>query len=242
MIVSAPAEHRRLEAFVKLSQPLPRETAKNYALRVLKENIVELELPPGSQISENELSAALSVSRTPIREALSELEKVKLVEIVPQKKTSITLIDYDLVEEASFLRSTLETAVIAEVCEKCTDQDLMRFEQNLAMQHIAFRSGALEEMMRRDNEFHRFFFEITRKVEIWQLMQNLQVHFDRVRNLSLNTIADEAIITEHEAIFDSIKRRDAAQARAQLSTHLVRYRFDADIIQSTYPDYFKECK
>ena len=66
---------------MKLSQPLPRETGKNYALRVLKENIVGLELPPGSQISENELSAALSVSRTPIREALSELEKVKLVEI-----------------------------------------------------------------------------------------------------------------------------------------------------------------
>ncbi|MBR7073800.1 MAG: GntR family transcriptional regulator [Oscillospiraceae bacterium] len=224
---------------MKLSQPLPRETAKNYALRVLKENIVELELPPGSQISENELSAALSVSRTPIREALSELEKVKLVEIVPQKKTSIALIDYDLVEEASFLRSTLETAVIAEVCEKRTEQDLMRFEQNLAMQHIALRGGALEEMMRRDNEFHRFFFEITRKLEIWQLMQNLQVHFDRVRNLSLNTITDEAIITEHEAIFDSIKRREAAQARAQLSAHLVRYRFDAGIIQSTYPDYFK---
>ena len=224
---------------MKLSQPLPRETAKNYALRVLKENIVELEFPPGSQISENELSAALSVSRTPIREALSELEKVKLVEIVPQKKTSIALIDYDLVEEASFLRSTLETAVIAEVCEKRTEQDLMRFEQNLAMQHIALRGGALEEMMRRDNEFHRFFFEITRKLEIWQLMQNLQVHFDRVRNLSLNTITDEAIITEHEAIFDSIKRREAAQARAQLSAHLVRYRFDAGIIQSTYPDYFK---
>ena len=224
---------------MKLSQPLPRETAKNYALRVLKENIVELELLPGSQISENELSAALSVSRTPIREALSELEKVKLVEIVPQKKTSITLIDYDLVEEASFLRSTLETAVIAEVCEKCTDQDLMRFEQNLAMQRIAFRGGALEEVMKKDNEFHRFFFEITRKVEIWQLMQNLQVHFDRVRNLSLTTITDDAIIREHEAIFESIKNRDADTARAQLAAHLARYRFDADIIQTTHPNYFK---
>lgn len=218
---------------------LPRETAKNYALRVLRENIVELELPPGSQISENELSAALSISRTPIREALSELEKVKLVEIVPQKKTSITLIDYDLVEEASFLRSTLETAVITEVCEKRTEQDLMRFEQNLAMQHIAFRGGALEEVMKKDNEFHRSFFEITHKLEIWYLMQYLQVHFDRVRNLSLNTIADEIIIRDHEAIFESIRNRDAGTARTLLTAHLARYRFDADIIQKSYPQYFK---
>ena len=224
---------------MNVSPALPRESAKNYALRVLKENIVSLELPPGSQISENELSAALSVSRTPIREALSELEKVKLVEIIPQKKTSIALIDYDLVEEASFLRATLETAVIGQVCEMRTEQDLMRFEQNLAMQHIAFRANELEEVMKKDNEFHRFFFEIPRKSEIWQFMQNLQVHFDRVRNLSLSTITDEVIITEHEAIFDSIKSRDAARAKAQLSAHLARYRVDATIIQKSYPQYFK---
>lgn len=224
---------------MKLSQALPRETAKNYALRVLKENIVELELAPGSQISENELSAALGISRTPVREALSELEKVKLVEIVPQKKTSIALIDYDLVEEASFMRCTLETAVIEQVCRMCEEQDLMRFEQNLAAQRIAFRSGDLEEVMRRDNEFHRFFFEITRKSEIWQLMQNLQVHFDRVRNLSLSTITDDVIIAEHEAIFESIKNRDAAAARTQLAAHLARYRVDATIIQRNYPQYFK---
>lgn len=224
---------------MKLLQALPRETAKNYALRVLKENIVDLELAPGSQISENELSAALGISRTPVREALADLEKVKLVEIVPQKKTSIALIDYDLVEEASFMRCTLETAVIDQVCCMRTEQDLMRFEQNLAAQRIAFRGGDLEEVMRRDNEFHRFFFEITRKPEIWQLMQNLQVHFDRVRNLSLSTITDEAIISEHEAIFESIKNHDAVQAKGQLSAHLSRYRIDANVIKSSYPQYFK---
>ena len=224
---------------MKLSPMLPRETAKNYALRVLKENIVELELPPGSQISENELSAALSISRTPIREALAELEKGKLVEIVPQKKTSIALIDYELVEEASFLRRTLETAVIEQVCQMRTEQDLMRFEQNLAMQHIAFRGGALEEVMKKDNEFHRFFFEITHKLEIWHLMQYLQVHFDRVRNLSLSTITDEVIIRDHKAIFESIRNRDAETARRLLTAHLARYRVDADIIQKSYPQYFK---
>ena len=61
---------------MKLPERLPRETGRDYALRVLKENIVNLEIAPGSQISENELSAALGISRAPIREALSELEKV----------------------------------------------------------------------------------------------------------------------------------------------------------------------
>lgn len=224
---------------MKLSEPLPRETGKNYALRVLKENIVELILPPGSQISENELSAALSISRTPIREALAELEAIRLVEIVPQKKTSISLIDYALVEEASFLRFTMENAVIAEVCARRTDEDLLRFEQNVELQRLYIRSGALEDMMKLDNAFHRAFFEITHKMEIYELMQKLQVHFDRVRNLSLTTRPDAAIIEEHAAILASIRNRDAEAAGAQLREHLARYRVDADIIQKAWPQYFK---
>ena len=170
---------------MKLPERLPRETGRDYALRVLKENIVNLEIAPGSQISENELSAALGISRAPIREALSELEKVKIVEIQPQKKTSVLLIDPALVEEARFMRSTLEDAVIGEVCMQRTEQDLFRLEENLTLQDLAFRSNALDQVMIKDNEFHRCFFEISRKPEIYQLMQTLQIHFDRVRNLTL---------------------------------------------------------
>ena len=66
-----------------------RETGRNYALRILKENIVMLELEPGSRISENELAQELGVSRTPVREALIELSKSKIVEIFPQKGSFI---------------------------------------------------------------------------------------------------------------------------------------------------------
>ena len=142
---------------MKLPERLPRETGRDYALRVLKENIVNLEIAPGSQISENELSAALGISRAPIREALSELEKVKIVEIQPQKKTSVLLIDPALVEEARFMRSTLEDAVIGEVCMQRTEQDLFRLEENLTLQDLAFRSNALDQVMIKDNEFHRYF-------------------------------------------------------------------------------------
>ena len=155
---------------MKLPERLPRETGRDYALRVLKENIVNLEIAPGSQISENELSAALGISRAPIREALSELEKVKIVEIQPQKKTSVLLIDPVLVEEARFMRSTLEDAVIGEVCMQMTEQDLFTLEENLTLQDLAFRSNALDQVMIKDNEFHRYFFEISRKPEIYQLI------------------------------------------------------------------------
>ena len=223
-----------------LPERLPRETGRDYALRVLKENIVNLEIAPGSQISENELSAALGISRAPIREALSELEKVKIVEIQPQKKTSVLLIDPALVEEARFMRSTLEDAVIGEVCMQRTEQDLFRLEENLTLQDLAFRSNALDQVMIKDNEFHRYFFEISRKPEIYQLMQTLQIHFDRVRNLTLHTIIDRKILEEHEAIFRCIKERDVENARIRLRAHLERVQVDSSVVRKAYPQYFKQ--
>ena len=225
---------------MKLPERLPRETGRDYALRVLKENIVNLEIAPGSQISENELSAALGISRAPIREALSELEKVKIVEIQPQKKTSVLLSDPVLVEEARFMRSTLEDAVIGEVCMQRTEQDLFRLEENLTLQDLAFRSNALDQVMIKDNEFHRYFFEISRKPEIYQLMQTLQIHFDRVRNLTLYTIIDRKILEEHKEIFRCIREQDVENARIRLRAHLERVQVDSSVVRKAYPQYFKQ--
>ena len=113
---------------------MQHETAKDYVLRLLKINIKTLELAPGSQISENELSAVLGISRTPIREALAELSKVRLVEVVPQKKTTVAYIDYDLVEEACYMRNTLETALMEPVCQLATEEDLIGMEENILLQ------------------------------------------------------------------------------------------------------------
>ena len=48
----------------------PGETGREYALRTIKDNIIRLDLAPGSTVSENELAADLGLSRTPVREAL----------------------------------------------------------------------------------------------------------------------------------------------------------------------------
>ena len=84
---------------MKVTERYPRETGRDYALRIIKDNIIRLELPPGALISENELAAELGLSRTPVREALIELSKVSVIEIQPQKKSVVALIDYDLIED-----------------------------------------------------------------------------------------------------------------------------------------------
>ena len=142
-----------------LKKRYSRETGREYVLRVLKDNIVRLELEPGSRISENELAAEIGVSRTPVREALIELSKSKIVEIYPQKGSYVSLIDWDLVEEAQFMRLTLEKGVIRLACEGIEEEKLRGLEKNVKLQQFYVENSEPDELLELDNQFHKELFE-----------------------------------------------------------------------------------
>ena len=223
---------------MKITGQFARETGRDYALRMIKENLVNLELAPGSQISENELAEAMGISRTPVREALIELSKVRMIEIVPQKKSVVAPINYDLVEEARFMRYHLETAVMDLVCEKRTEEDLKKLEANVKLQNFYLQNGASEELMKLDDEYHEAMYAIAQMQEIWSLMQNMQIHFDRVRSMALTSVPDLKIVQDHEAMLDAIRRRDSEIAKGILQKHLSRYKVDAAAIRAKYPEYY----
>ena len=155
-----------------------RETGREYALRVLKENIVMLELEPGSRISENELASEIGVSRTPIREALIELSKSKIVKIYPQKGSYVSLIDWELVEEALFMRLTLEKAVVRLACQGIEEEKIQELEKNVKLQKFYIDNNEAGELLELDNQFHKELFAITNKIHIYRLMSVMMLHFD----------------------------------------------------------------
>lgn len=215
------------------------ETASDYALRVIKANIISLDLEPGSPVSENELSDELGISRTPVREALIELSKVRIVESIPQKKTYVAPVNYALVEEARFMRCTMERAVVEVACEKLPQSVIVELTGNIAMQKYCLENGLKAQLLELDDTFHRTFFEVTDNIEIYSLMQNLAIHFDRIRNMSINTIPDLKIVQDHEAILNAVAAHDKELAVQLVQKHLTRYRYDDAAIRKKYPQYFE---
>lgn len=224
---------------MKLLERLPRETGRDYALRNIKENIINLELAPGSQISENELAAEMGLSRTPVREALIELSRVKIIEIHPQKKSTVPLIDYELVEESRFMRNQLECAVVELDCRMAGPVDLERLSANVRLQNFYLDNYYTNELMTLDNQFHGILFEIAKKSQIFALMQNISIHFDRVRRMALSAVKNTKIVQDHEDILRAIARKEPEAARELMEVHLSRYKIDAADIRKAYPQYFK---
>src|ERR671930_1714505 len=98
--------------------------ARTQVYATLRDAIIRAELPPGRKLSENELATWLGVSRTPVREALVRLRDERLVAIVPQLGTFVTLISTEAVADAAFVREALECAAIRLATERAGEEAL----------------------------------------------------------------------------------------------------------------------
>lgn len=214
------------------------ENARGYAVRVLLYNIVHLDLKPGSVVSENELSSLLSLSRTPVREALIELNRIGLVEILPQKGSYISKINYDIVEESRFVRLVMENAILKLACEGIDQSYLDALNLNIQQQKIYFDSNQSDQFLELDNEFHRLLFQSVNKMWSYQIVKEQMVHFDRLRSLSTQSGLGEFTISDHEDILYAITRHDYEMAEMLMTRHLTRHLTEKEKLMATYPDYF----
>ena len=223
-----------------ITKRLNNETARDYALRTLNQNIILLELEPGCRVSENELAKEMGISRTPTREALIELSKSQIVDIYPQKGSYISLIDYSIVDEAMFLRQVLEKAVVELACDMATAEDISDLSENVNLQQFYYETHIESKILTLDNQFHKKLFEICNKHRSYDLMNSMMVHCDRVRIITLeNSKVMIDIINDHREILELIKKRDKEAVVESMTKHLSRYKVDKDAVKDKYPNFFK---
>ena len=219
-----------------------RETGRQYALRIIRSKIVHLDLEPGSWISENELAASLSLSRTPVREALQELSAVRLVDIFPQKGSRVSLIDYSLIEEARFLRLALERAVVEQLCCGLSPEGNLRLQDNLRHQDMYLSQEDPAAFFAADNEFHHLLFQEARKEISYEMMNSMTAHFDRVRHMAAKTeINRTRNRDDHAEILKAIQTGDRERADMLVVRHLSYVQLDEKELRDSFPrNYFAD--
>ncbi len=205
----------------------------------LKEQILKLELVPGTPLSENETSLLFNVSRTPVRESFLRLAQEGLVQVLPQRGTFVSLIDTGLVEEARFMREQLEKAVIRLACSDFPEAFLARLEENLSNQQECIRKKDDKSMFELDEHFHRILFEGCSKSNTWSLMQQMNAHLNRSRMLRLVDDHNwEHLYEQHRRMAEAIKLHDSAAAERIMSEHLALNIADQALLKEKYPNYY----
>lgn len=187
----------------------------------LRKNIIDLNIKPGELISIKDLSIQLSVSRSPVRDALIKLEKEGLITTMPQKGTMVSKIDFKRVSEERFLRECLEEKVTALFVKYHTASDINRLKINLDQQVEYLQQGDYRRSLDYDNEFHAIFFEVAKKELCWNTIQSMSGHYRRVRLLTLNDkeIADD-IIRQHKMMIEYSANKDIEKLIGVVKQHL----------------------
>jgi GntR family transcriptional regulator, rspAB operon transcriptional repressor len=226
---------------IPLSDRATGGAARDQVYVALREAIVSAELEPGRRLSENELADRLGLSRTPVREALARLRDERLVAIVPQLGTFVTLISTEAVADAAFVREALECSAIRLATERATERDLEELQANLTAQDRAEATGDTEEFDRLDEALHRSICELSGHEIAWTLSRRANGHLDRVRRLSLPEPGYLGeMVSEHRAVVAAVADGDADRAEATLRHHLRMVLSSVPSIRSAHPDYFEE--
>lgn len=222
-----------------ISKKLAKENNRDFALRVIKENIINSELKPGSMISEQDIANEMNLSRTPVHEALQELASTKIIQILPQRGIHISLIDFALVDEAIFLRSTVESAVAESACEKATLQDFNNMEENLNRQEFCLSKQNIQKLFELDDSFHKNLYVIANKMQCYNIIKSMDIHLDRIRELYLQSANPATVVEEHKNIFEALKNKDKISVKKLLNAHLTKVYLQKNEIKKNFAPYFK---
>lgn len=187
----------------------------------LRRAIIELELLPGSRLSEQDIATRLGVSRQPVREALIRLANSRLIEIRPHRGTVVARISAKEMTEALFVRQSVEVAVVAKAAQSFDAWQRKRINSLILKQEEAASKLDHAGFREHDEAFH---FAVAQGAGVgiaWIAIADMKTHMDRVCNMTLQSEADMARrVREHRAIMEAIDQHDVEAAKQAMETHL----------------------
>lgn len=187
----------------------------------LRRAIVELDMLPGTRLSEQDIATRLGVSRQPVREALIRLANSRLIEIRPHRGTVVARISAREMTEALFVRQSVEISVVERAAQNFDPWQRKRIETLIAEQEIDARKLDHAGFREHDEAFHIAIAKGAGVGIAWIAIADMKSHMDRVCNLTLQSEADMARrVREHRAIMAAIDARDVSAARAAMAEHL----------------------
>ncbi len=210
----------RFPKSLQRSQPL-----KDQAYQTLRKMILSGELIPGQRLVEAQLAKSLQVSRTPIREALGQLQRESLVILDTKQGLQVaTFSDEDAVQLYE-CRLALEQVSVVAACHNATAAQLRRLQRLVQQSEKLARNKPSPllnfQLLDLDYQFHRLIAEMSGNLWLQAMLDQL---FDKMMLLRIQTIQQNQQVldigAEHLRIYEAIAQRNIEAATTSLVEHL----------------------
>lgn len=213
---------------------LDRRLLHEQAVGLLRDMIVRSELAPGARLNERLLCERLSISRTPLREALKTLAAEGLVQLLPNRGAVVAELDANEIAELFAVIGNLEALAGQLACANATDTDIAEVAALHYEMRLHFTRGELAQYFRCNQAIHEKIVASSRNSVLVDVYRKLSGRVRRARfaaNLSRERWTNA--MREHDAILDALQRREGKLLRELLEQHL---RNKLEVVQHALAD------
>ena len=204
-----------------------KETGDKYSLRGkvydrIREDILNGVYKEHEELKEATLGEKMGVSRTPVREALRQLELEGLVEIIPNKGARVTGITKKDIDDIYQIRYLLEGLSARWATEHVTEEQLEKMEETLYLTEFHANKGNFAQVYELDSQFLELMYEASGSKMLNHILSDFHMYVTRIRKTSLATDNRSKNSTEeHRAILEAIKERNADKAEECAHNHVM---------------------
>lgn len=209
---------RKMEEYRDLS-------LRGRVFQTLREKILAGEYKDGDELREITVGEELGVSRTPVREALRQLELEGLVRIVPNKGAYVTGITKKDVQDIYKIRSQLEGLCARWATKYISEEQLEELEEVLMLSEFYLRKNNDEKarhVSELDGKFHKILYQASNSRILDHVLSDFHKYVKVARTMSVGAKdRAEKSIEEHKQILDAIKQKDADRAEELANRHIM---------------------
>lgn len=194
-----------------------RSPLRDQIRQLVLEGLVSGRWAPGDRLVERRIAAELEVSQAPVREALRELEALRLVESSPNRGARVRAFTRADLSEVYQVRAGLE-----ETAARLGVPDLEALERHTALLHEAAAAGSLDDQVRHGVAFHREIVAASGNGLLLSVWESLGIEVWTHVSIRLFRAELHENAADHEPIVEAFRRRDPDVGRL-VREHILGY-------------------
>lgn len=203
------------------TQTIATPTYKEQAYHLIKEAIIYRRLQVGTVYSQDSLCTDLGISKTPVREALLELQKEGYLHFLRGRGILVQPVTKQRARDIVEMRFYIEQIGCRLAAERADDEHIEAIGLQMKAMQGQEDCEDIQLLYRLDRAFHRAIFEAAGNSCLLESVENLREQFLRVETQTAfdDKVKRRAIIAEHDEIYKAIRRHDAEAAEAAMKEH-----------------------
>jgi len=209
-----------------MNYDIKRDLSEKIAIRdkvysVLSDAIFQGKLKPEERLVESKLAKVMKVSRTPVREAIIELEQKGLVVPSPPKGVKVAPLPTmkDLTEFYD-IRGVLRGLAARKAAKNITMKEITRLEENIKKMEALLLGKSFRRIAKLNIEFHQIIERCSKSKELILLLENLHKRLgENFAVIISRRERQKEAIKEHKAILEVLLKKDATLAEQLMKKH-----------------------